>query len=85
MPPIKMYSSHYCPYCSRAELLLKRKGVQHIDKILIDEEPDALHTMIQITGRRTVPQIFIGSQHIGGYDDLAALDRAGELDPLLTD
>lgn len=85
MPPIKMYSSHYCPYCSRAESLLKRKGVRHIDKILIDEEPDALHTMIQITGRRTVPQIFIGSQHIGGYDDLAALDRAGELDPLLTD
>ena len=78
-----MYSTAVCPYCQRAELLLKSKGVTEIDKIRVDLGPAQRNEMMQKTGRRTVPQIYIGEVHVGGFDDLAALDRAGKLDPLL--
>jgi glutaredoxin 3 len=77
-----MYSTRVCPYCLRAERLLNERGVQ-VDKILVDNNPDEMQKMIEITGRRTVPQIFIGERHIGGCDDLIELDRQGGLDPLL--
>lgn len=80
---VLMYSTGYCPYCHRAEALLKQRGVSSVEKIMVDEEPARRAEMIQLTGRRTVPQIFIGERHVGGYDDLAALDRAGGLQPLL--
>jgi glutaredoxin 3 len=80
---ITMYSTAVCPYCIRAEALLRQRGVQDIQKIRIDEDPAERDRMIEITGRRTVPQIFIGEQHVGGFDDLSALDRAGGLMPLL--
>lgn len=80
---IQMYSTAVCPYCVRAEQLLKSKGVAEIEKIRIDLEPELREQMMQRTGRRTVPQIFIGATHVGGYDDLVALDRAGKLEPLL--
>ena len=83
MAKVTMYSTGVCPYCQRAELLLKSKGVAEIDKIRIDLEPERRNEMMQKTGRRTVPQIYIGEVHVGGFDDLAALDRAGKLDPLL--
>ena len=83
MTDIRMYCTDFCPYCVRAETLLKSRGVDKITKILVDSIPDGFKDMIELTGRRTVPQIFIGDQHIGGYDDLAALDRRGGLDPLL--
>ena len=83
MTDIRMYCTAFCPYCVRAEMLLKAKGVDEITKILVDSIPDGFKDMIELTGRRTVPQIFIGDRHIGGFDDLAALDRLGELDPLL--
>ena len=83
MPNVRMYSTGVCPYCQRAEMLLKSKGVAEIDKIRIDLEPERRDEMMQKTGRRTVPQIYIGEVHVGGYDDLAALDRAGKLEPLL--
>jgi len=83
MPPITMYCTAYCPYCVHAERLLGRKGVSAIDKIRIDEDPTRHAEMMARTGRRTVPQIYIGERHVGGYDDLVALDRAGGLDPLL--
>jgi glutaredoxin 3 len=83
MTDIRMYCTDFCPYCVRAEMLLKSKGVENITRILVDSTPDGFKDMIELTGRRTVPQIFIGDQHIGGYDDLAALDRRGGLDPLL--
>lgn len=67
----------------RAEQLLKKRGVEHIDKIMIDQEPDKMREMMQLTGRRTVPQIFIGDKHIGGFDDLSELDMEDELLPLL--
>lgn len=82
-PSITMYSTGFCPYCIQAERLLKAKGVQEITKIRVDLEPALRQTMMQRTGRRTVPQIYIGELHVGGYDDLVALDRAGRLDPLL--
>ena len=82
MPEIIMYSTRICPYCVRAEYLLQRKGVT-VKKILLDGDPDAMHNMEQLTGRRTVPQIFIGDYHVGGYDDLAELDMDGKLDELL--
>ncbi len=82
MSDIIMYSTRVCPYCVRAEQLLHRKGVE-IHKILVDHHPERMQEMIDITGRRTVPQIFIGQTHVGGYDDLAALEMAGQLDPLL--
>jgi glutaredoxin 3 len=78
-----MYCTAYCPYCIHAERLLGRKGVTAIDKIRIDEDPTRRAEMMARTGRRTVPQIYIGERHVGGYDDLVALDRAGGLDPLL--
>ena len=82
-PKITMYSTGVCPYCHRAEALLKSKGVQVDEKIRIDLDPAQRDVMMQKTGRRTVPQIYIGERHVGGFDDLAALDRAGGLDPLL--
>lgn len=83
MQHVLMYTSGFCPFCQRAEMLLKQRGVAEIEKIFVDREPDARDTMVERTGRRTVPQIFIGETHVGGCDDLIALDRAGELLPLL--
>jgi glutaredoxin 3 len=82
-PKITMYSTGVCPYCTRAEALLTSKGVTIDEKIRIDLDPGQREIMMQKTGRRTVPQIYIGEKHVGGFDDLAALDRAGGLDPLL--
>ena len=83
MARVRMYSTAVCPYCQMAERLLRGKGVAEIEKIRIDSDPALRDEMMQKTGRRTVPQIYIGDTHVGGYDDLAALDRAGGLDPLL--
>lgn len=83
MPKIVMYATGVCPFCLMAERLLKAKGVAEIEKIRVDLEPKRREEMMQRTGRRTVPQIYVGERHVGGYDDLAALDRAGGLDPLL--
>ena len=83
MANIVMYTTAYCPYCVNAERLLASKGVTEINKIRIDEDPDLRMQMMEKTGRRTVPQIYINAQHIGGFDDLRALDLAGELEPLL--
>lgn len=83
MAKVIMYSTGVCPYCQRAEMLLKSKGVTEIEKIRIDLDPAQRDLMMQKTGRRTVPQIYIGDRHIGGFDDLAALDREGGLAPLL--
>lgn len=80
---IRMYSSAVCPYCIRAEQYLQRKGVVAIEKIRIDLDPARRDEMMTQTGRRTVPQIFIGDYHVGGCDDLIALDQAGKLEPLL--
>jgi len=84
MPKVLMYATAACPFCQSAERLLVSKGVQ-IDKIRVDLEPERRVEMQQKSGRRTVPQIWIGSRHIGGCDDLYALDRAGKLDPLLAE
>lgn len=78
-----MYSTGVCPYCIRAEQLLKNKGVETIEKIRVDLNPEQRAIMMEKTGRRTVPQIYIGDTHVGGFDDLAALDHAGKLDALL--
>ncbi|MBI5007040.1 MAG: glutaredoxin 3 [Nitrosomonadales bacterium] len=83
MAKVIMYCTEVCPYCVRAEHLLRRKGVSEIDKIRIDLHPEQRDLMIQRTGRRTVPQIYINETHVGGYDDMAALDQDGGLDPLL--
>lgn len=83
MPDIKMYTTGYCPYCTRAKQFLQARGVGQIEEIRIDTDPVARTDMMQATGRRTVPQIFIGSTHVGGYDDLVALDGRGGLQPLL--
>ncbi|MGH8750784.1 MAG: glutaredoxin 3 [Burkholderiales bacterium] len=83
MPGIKMYATGVCPYCLMAERLLRAKGVTEISKIRVDLEPDKRAEMMQKTGRRTVPQIYIGEHHVGGYEDLAALDHAGQLETLL--
>ena len=83
MQPVKIYTTAVCPYCIRAKHLLKAKGVEQIEEIRVDENPTAREHMMQITGRRTVPQIFIGDKHVGGCDDLVALDSAGGLLPLL--
>ena len=80
---VRMYSTAVCPFCVMAERLLRSRGVDAIEKIRIDLDPNARQDMMTRTGRRTVPQIFIGEKHVGGYDDLAALDRAGGLLPLL--
>jgi glutaredoxin 3 len=79
-----MYTSNVCPYCTMAERLLKIKGVDVIEKIRVDLEPHQRAEMMEKTGRRTVPQIYIGETHVGGFDDLSALDRAGKLEPLLS-
>jgi glutaredoxin 3 len=79
---VLMYTTAVCPYCQMAERLLKSKGVE-IEKVRVDLEPQRRAEMMEKTGRRTVPQIYVGETHVGGYDDLAALDRAGKLDPLL--
>ena len=78
-----MYTTGFCPYCLRAESLLTSKGVEEIEKIRIDLEPEQRAEMMEKTGRRTVPQIYIGETHVGGFDDLALLDRKGELVALL--
>ena len=83
MTTITMYSTRVCPYCIMAERLLVSKGVEITEKILIDVDPVRREEMMTRTGRRTVPQIFIGETHVGGFDDLSALDKAGKLDPLL--
>ncbi len=82
---VLMYCTAVCPYCVRAEQLLNRKGVSSIEKIRVDLEPERREEMMGRTGRRSVPQIFIGDTHVGGFDDLSALDRAGGLDRLLAD
>jgi glutaredoxin 3 len=83
MQPVKMYTTAVCPYCIRAKQILKSKGVEQIEEIRIDMLPDERSRMMEITGRRTVPQIFIGDTHVGGCDDLVALDGRGGLVPLL--
>jgi len=83
MAPIKMYTTAVCPYCQRAKQLLKARGVEQIEEIRIDTDPQARAHMMEVTGRRTVPQIFIGQTHVGGCDDLVALDGRGGLLPLL--
>jgi len=78
-----MYSTAVCPFCVRAELLLKAKGITEIEKIRVDLDPRQREEMVRKTGRRTVPQIYIGDAHVGGFDELAALEHAGKLDSLL--
>jgi glutaredoxin 3 len=85
MPRVSMYCTAVCPYCVAAERLLKSKGVTDIEKIRIDLQPDRRGEMMERTGRRTVPQVYIEDRHVGGFDDLAALDARGALDPLLRD
>ncbi|BAL23336.1 glutaredoxin 3 [Azoarcus sp. KH32C] len=80
---VRMYATAVCPYCVRAEQLLRRKGVAEIEKIRVDLDPARRDEMMSITGRRTVPQIFIGETHVGGCDDLYELDHQGRLDELL--
>ena len=83
MQAVKMYATGTCPYCIRAKQVLRSKGVNEIEEIRVDLDPQARVKMMEITGRRTVPQIFIGDTHVGGYDDLVELDQRGGLDPLL--
>ena len=83
MAQITMYCTGVCPYCTMAERLLKRKGVEEIEKIRVDLDPPKMAEMMEKTGRRTVPQIYIGDFHVGGFDDLTELDQEGKLEPLL--
>jgi glutaredoxin 3 len=83
MQAVKMYTTMVCPYCQRAKMLLKQRGVEHIEEIRVDLDPAQRAVMMDITGRRTVPQIFIGDTHVGGFDDLSALDQRGGLMSLL--
>ena len=83
MQAVKMYSTQVCPYCQRAKMLLKQRGVEAIEEVRIDLDPSQRDHMMAITGRRTVPQIFIGETHVGGCDDLIALDQRGGLLPML--
>ena len=83
MQNVKMYTTAVCPYCIRAKQILKARGVEQIEEIRIDVDPTARAHMMEVTGRRTVPQIFIGDTHVGGCDDLVALDSRGGLLPLL--
>jgi glutaredoxin 3 len=85
MNKVRMYTSAVCPYCIRAKALLQKRGIAEIEEIRIDLDPDQRHHMMAVTGRRTVPQIFIGETHVGGCDDLYALDARGGLMPLLSD
>lgn len=83
MQTVKMYTTQVCPYCVRAKALLKQRGVEAIEEIRVDTDPTQREQMMALTGRRTVPQIFIGDTHVGGCDDLMALDQSGGLLPLL--
>jgi glutaredoxin 3 len=83
MATVRMYCTATCSYCAAAERLLRRKGIDQIEKIRVDIDPSRRIEMMELTGRRTVPQIYIGDYHVGGYDDLAELDHEGKLDPLL--
>ena len=83
MKPVKMYTTQVCPYCVRAKQLLQQRGVTTIEEVRVDLDPVQREHMMALTGRRTVPQIFIGETHVGGCDDLVALDRRGGLLPLL--
>ncbi len=83
MPIVKMYTTQVCPFCVRAKMLLKQRGVDRIEEVRVDLDPAQRATMMEITGRRTVPQIFIGETHVGGCDELIALDQRGALAPLL--
>lgn len=83
MNAVKMYTTLVCPYCQRAKQLLKQRGVEAIQEVRIDQDPTQREEMMRVTGRRTVPQIFIGDTHVGGCDDLIALDQRGGLMPLL--
>ncbi len=83
MTAVKMYTTQVCPYCVRAKALLRQRGVEQIEEIRVDLDPSERERMVAITGRRTVPQIFIGDTHVGGCDDLVALDQKGALLPLL--
>ena len=83
MTAVRMYTTQVCPYCVRAKALLKQRGVDLIDEVRIDLDPAQREQMVALTGRRTVPQIFIGETHVGGCDELIALDRSGGLMPLL--
>ena len=83
MKPVRMYTTQVCPYCVRAKALLKQRGVAAIEEVRVDLDPEQRRHMMAITGRRTVPQIFIGETHVGGCDDLHELEARGELDPLL--
>ena len=84
MQVVKMYTTQTCPYCVRAKALLTQRGVAQIEEIRVDLDPAERDTMVQMTGRRTVPQIYIGTTHVGGCDDLVALDQRGALMPLLS-
>ena len=83
MNAVRMYTTQVCPYCVRAKALLQQRGVEHIDELRVDADPALRLQMMQLSGRRTVPQIFIGDTHVGGCDDLVELDRRGGLAPLL--
>ena len=83
MTAVKMFTTLVCPYCVRAKALLKQRGVEQIEEVRVDLDPDQRDHMVNLTGRRTVPQIFIGDTHVGGCDDLVALDQSGGLLPLL--
>ncbi|WP_284615657.1 glutaredoxin 3 [Aquabacterium humicola] len=83
MNAVRMYTTQVCPYCIRAKALLKQRGVEQIEEVRVDLNPSERERMIELTGRRTVPQIFIGDTHVGGCDDLMLLDRSGGLAPLL--
>ena len=83
MAAVRMYTTQVCPYCIRAKALLKQRGVDQIEEVRIDLDPQQREQMMALTGRRTVPQIFIGETHVGGCDELVALDRSGGLTPLL--
>jgi glutaredoxin 3 len=83
MNPVKMYTTQVCPFCVRAKALLKQRGVEQIEEIRVDLDPVQREQMMALTGRRTVPQIFIGETHVGGCDELMALDQRGALMPLL--
>ncbi len=85
MKKITMYTSNFCPYCINAEKLLSEKGFDNLDKIKVDEDRSILEEMIKKTGKRTVPQIFIGDHYVGGFEDLRKYDQSGELDKLLLD
>ena len=84
MPHVKMYTTQVCPFCVRAKMLLQQRGVSKIEEIRVDLNPTERDAMVELTGRRTVPQIFIGGTHVGGCDDLIALDQRGALAPLLS-